>query len=143
MCGDRLDTDVLFGKNGGLTTMLVLSGESLWGPGGLQALRGGTAGGEWSGRPQRCRNSIRLPSQHATTCPYCLAHLSSCCRPTTPSSPISPAATSHLPPSHLRLSLRLAGVTTEEQLLSPDNSIHPDAYMDSLAGLLEVKPVTA
>lgn len=61
MCGDRLDTDVLFGKNGGLTTMLVLS-----------------------------------------------------------------------------------GVTTEEQLLSPENSIHPDAYMDSLAGLLEVKqPVNA
>ncbi len=28
MCGDRLDTDVLFGKNGGLTTMLVLSGEA-------------------------------------------------------------------------------------------------------------------
>ncbi|PSC71367.1 phosphoglycolate phosphatase [Micractinium conductrix] len=61
MVGDRLDTDVLFGKNGGLTTMLVLS-----------------------------------------------------------------------------------GVTTEEQLLSPENSIHPDAYMDSLAALLEVKqPVAA
>ncbi|PRW33118.1 phosphoglycolate phosphatase [Chlorella sorokiniana] len=61
MCGDRLDTDVLFGKNGGLTTMLVLS-----------------------------------------------------------------------------------GVTTEEQLLSPDNSIHPDVYMDSLAAMLEVKlPVNA
>ncbi|KAI7841124.1 hypothetical protein COHA_005095 [Chlorella ohadii] len=61
MCGDRLDTDVLFGKNGGLTTMLVLS-----------------------------------------------------------------------------------GVTTEEQLLSPDNSIHPDVYMDSLAAMLEVKqPVSA
>jgi len=28
MCGDRLDTDVLFGKNGGLTTLLVLSGEA-------------------------------------------------------------------------------------------------------------------
>ena len=26
MVGDRLDTDVLFGKNGGLTTILVLSG---------------------------------------------------------------------------------------------------------------------
>ncbi len=32
-----------------------------------------------------------------------------------------------------------AGVTTEEQLLSPDNSIHPDCYMDSLAALLEAK----
>lgn len=27
MVGDRLDTDVLFGQNGGLATMLVLSGE--------------------------------------------------------------------------------------------------------------------
>jgi len=37
-----------------------------------------------------------------------------------------------------------AGVTTEEQLLSPDNSIHPDVYMDSLAAMLEVKqPVSA
>lgn len=30
-------------------------------------------------------------------------------------------------------------MTTEEQLLSPENSIHPDCYMDSLAALLEVK----
>ena len=37
-----------------------------------------------------------------------------------------------------------AGVTTEEQLLSPANGIHPDAYMESLACLLEVKqPVAA
>jgi phosphoglycolate phosphatase len=56
MMGDRLDTDIMFGKNGGLTTALVLS-----------------------------------------------------------------------------------GVTTEEELLSPDNSIHPDIYMDSLPQLLSVK----
>ena len=28
MIGDRLDTDIQFGRDGGLTTMLVLSGES-------------------------------------------------------------------------------------------------------------------
>ena len=54
--GDRLDTDVLFGKNGGLTTCLVLS-----------------------------------------------------------------------------------GVTTEAQLLSPDNKIHPDYFMAELPELLSVK----
>ena len=35
MVGDRLDTDIMFGKNGGLTTALVLSGErwiSVWPP---------------------------------------------------------------------------------------------------------------
>lgn len=59
MVGDRLDTDILFGKNGGLTTTLVLS-----------------------------------------------------------------------------------GVTTEEQLLSPENSVHPDYYMTKLPELLEVAKVT-
>lgn len=54
--GDRLDTDVLFGKNGGLTTALVLS-----------------------------------------------------------------------------------GVTSEETLLSPKNSIHPDYYMSELPELLAAK----
>lgn len=56
MVGDRLDTDILFGKNGGLTTTLVLS-----------------------------------------------------------------------------------GVTTEETLLSPENTIHPDFYMDQLSSLLTIK----
>jgi phosphoglycolate phosphatase len=60
MVGDRLDTDILFGKNGGLTTALVLS-----------------------------------------------------------------------------------GVTTEEQLLSPENNVHPDYYMSKLPELLEVAKVTA
>lgn len=56
MVGDRLDTDIMFGKNGGLTTMLVLS-----------------------------------------------------------------------------------GVTTEEVLMDPENTIHPDLYADELPALLEVK----
>jgi hypothetical protein len=33
-------------------------------------------------------------------------------------------------------------VTTEEQLLSADNPIHPDAYMDALPALLEVQKET-
>eukprot|EP01025_Chloroclados_australasicus_P025548 TRINITY_DN25497_c0_g2_i1.p2 TRINITY_DN25497_c0_g2~~TRINITY_DN25497_c0_g2_i1.p2 ORF type:complete len:369 (+),score=42.52 TRINITY_DN25497_c0_g2_i1:73-1107(+) len=56
MVGDRLDTDIQFGKNGGLSTCLVLS-----------------------------------------------------------------------------------GVTTEQQLLSPENEIHPDIYMSKLADLLTIK----
>ncbi|CAD7694913.1 unnamed protein product [Ostreobium quekettii] len=60
MVGDRLDTDILFGKNGGLTTCLVLS-----------------------------------------------------------------------------------GVTREETLLSPENTIHPDCYMSSLAELLKIKEKAA
>jgi phosphoglycolate phosphatase len=56
MVGDRLDTDIMFGQNGGLTTCLVLS-----------------------------------------------------------------------------------GVTTEEQLLAPSNTVHPDFYMGQLSDLLEVK----
>lgn len=32
-----------------------------------------------------------------------------------------------------------AGVTTEEKLLSPENSIHPDFYMDQLGDLLGIK----
>lgn len=56
MVGDRLDTDILFGQGGGLTTCLVLS-----------------------------------------------------------------------------------GVTTEEQLLSPKNEVHPDVYMTQLSDLAEVK----
>ena len=60
MVGDRLDTDVMFGKNGGLTTLLVLS-----------------------------------------------------------------------------------GVTTEEELLSPTNAIHPDYYTARLPELLSCKPNAA
>lgn len=56
MVGDRLDTDILFGQNGGLTTCLVLS-----------------------------------------------------------------------------------GVTTEEQLLSPSNEVHPNFYMGQLSDLLAAK----
>lgn len=56
MVGDRLDTDILFGQNGGLATCLVLS-----------------------------------------------------------------------------------GVTTEEQLLSPKNEVHPDLYMGQLSDLMEVE----
>lgn len=56
MVGDRLDTDIMFGMNGGLTTCLVLS-----------------------------------------------------------------------------------GVTTEQALLAPENTIHPDHYMTQLSDLLSVK----
>lgn len=60
MVGDRLDTDIMFGKNGGLATLLVLS-----------------------------------------------------------------------------------GVTTEEELLSTSNSIHPDYYTSQLPDLLCCQPVAA
>ena len=33
----------------------------------------------------------------------------------------------------------VAGVTTEKELLSPDNKVHPDYYTDSLPDLLSVK----
>ena len=32
-----------------------------------------------------------------------------------------------------------AGVTSEKELLSPDNKVHPDYYTDSLPDLLSVK----
>ena len=32
----------------------------------------------------------------------------------------------------------MSGVTTEEQLMSEENTIHPDFYMDELPALLEV-----
>ena len=115
MVGDRLDTDVLFGKNGGLTTMLVLSGA-------LELPRRAARradGGQPQRRGLRCRMScahLRPPSRSSCSFPTCIPII-----------------------SHAG-----AGVTTEEQLLSPENSIHPDAYMDSLAALLEVKqPVAA
>ena len=34
-------------------------------------------------------------------------------------------------------------MTSEETLLSPSNSIHPDVYVDSLAAMLEVQPAAA
>ncbi|KAL6769094.1 hypothetical protein ACKKBF_B17455 [Auxenochlorella protothecoides x Auxenochlorella symbiontica] len=34
--------------------------------------------------------------------------------------------------------LVLSGVTSEEELLSPNNKIHPDAYLDSLADVLRL-----
>ena len=36
-----------------------------------------------------------------------------------------------------------AGVTTEEALLSPDNTVHPDMYADQLPELLSVKDAVA
>lgn len=33
----------------------------------------------------------------------------------------------------------LTGVTTEEELLSPDNKVHPDYFTDKLPDLLSVK----
>jgi hypothetical protein len=62
-----------------------------------------------------------LPSFYVGVAPHCAA-------PAVPAAPSAAAA---------------AGVTTEEQLLSPDNAIHPDCYMDDLAGLLEVQKVAA
>jgi hypothetical protein len=32
-----------------------------------------------------------------------------------------------------------AGVTSEETLLSPDNKVHPDVYMNQLSDLLTAK----
>ena len=39
MVGDRLDTDILFGQDGGLSTMLVLSGMGIASPGLLQSAK--------------------------------------------------------------------------------------------------------
>lgn len=69
MVGDRLDTDIMFGKNGGLTTGLVLSGER-------RGKRGGAGGGEGSGRGMCSLHGeapgSRPPGPHGTHKPECL-----------------------------------------------------------------------
>lgn len=37
----------------------------------------------------------------------------------------------------------MAGVTTEKQLLGPDNNIHPDIYTNQLPDLLSAKEAVA
>lgn len=39
----------------------------------------------------------------------------------------------------LNKKLVCAGVTTERELLSPENKVHPDYYTDQLSDLLTVK----